>query len=169
MLVSENTQKILMRLIGDCYKENRYLDRLVSVLSVNFAYTHTSELIHKYIAHYFPKLADLIGETCLERYNIPVYYESTPEAGQNYASVEEIIEELEKHMITFQSTLMGACKIINENNDVHIYVELLEFLEDFNKIVEQAILLKDKIKIYGTRPSFDRHINGFWILKDEEN
>lgn len=24
--------------------------------------------------------------------------------------------------------------------------------------------LSDKISIYGTNPSFDRHIDGFWIL-----
>ena len=41
---------------------------------------------------------------------------------------------------------------------------MLDMLEDFNEIVEQAILLSDKISIYGTNPSFDRHIDGFWIL-----
>lgn len=170
MLVSEGTQKVLIELIGSCFRENRYLDRLVSVLGVKFAYNNTADLIHHHIAHYFPALADLIGEKCLERYNIPVYYQATPDGGQDYSSVNEIIKDLEERMIDFQSTLMGACKIANENGDIHVYVELLDFLEDFNKIVEQAILLSDKIDVYGTNPSFDAHIGQhFWILNNGEN
>lgn len=169
MIVSEETQKALTEIIGQCFRENRYLDRLVSVLGVKFAYNNTADLVHHGIAHYFPALSDMIGEKCLERYNIPVYYEATPAGGKDYTSVNEIIKDLEKHIIDFQIMLMGVCTIAQENQDIHVYVDMLDFLEDFNEIVEQAILLSDKIDVYGTNPSFDAHIREhFWILDKED-
>lgn len=168
MIVSEETQKALTEIIGQCFRENRYLDRLVSVLGVKFAYNNTADLIHHGIAHYFPALSDQIGEKCLERYNIPVYYEATPSGGQDYSSVNEIIKDLEERMINFQISLMGVCKIAQDNNDIHVYVDMLDMLEDFNEIVEQVILLSDKIDVYGTNPSFDQHIRtGFWLLNQD--
>lgn len=164
MIVTQETQNSLIELIGKCFVENRYLDRLVSILGTKFAYNNTSNLIHKGIAHYFPLLADEIGEKTLERYNIPVYYPATPSAGQDYSSVEEIIKDMEERMLDFQIAMMGVCKIAQYNDDLHVYADMLDMLEDFNEIVEQAILLSDKISIYGTNPSFDRHIDGFWIL-----
>lgn len=169
VLVTQATQQSLIELIGKCFSENRYLDRLVSVLGTKFAYNNTADLIHHHMAHYFPVLADEIGEKCLERYNIPVYYPATPEGGKDYSSVSEIIKDLEDKMVEFQIALMGVCKIAQDNGDLHVYADMLDMLEDFNVFVEQAILLNDKIALYGTNPSFDRHINGFWILGNGED
>lgn len=165
MLITKETQDMLIEMIGKCFSENRYLDRLVSILGTKFVYNNTANLIHQHVAHYFPALADEIGHRCLERYNIPVYYPATPEGGQDYSSVNEIIKDFEERMINFQIDMMGACKIAQDNQDIHVYVELLDLLKHINLIVEQAILLSDKIDIYGTNPSFDQHIRtGFWIL-----
>ena len=72
-------------------------------------------------------------------------------------------------MIDFQSALMGVCRIAQDNGDIHVYVDMLDMLEDFNEIVEQAILLSDKIDVYGTNPSFDAHIKEhFWVLEKED-
>ena len=61
--------------------------------------------------------------------------------------------------------MIGCCKIAFDNNDIHVYAELLDLLEDVNKIVEQVILLKDKIDIYKDNPAYDSHIKEhFWIL-----
>lgn len=164
MLISENTYKALIEMVGKCFSENRYLDRLVSVLGTKFAYNNTADLIHHHVAHYFPVLADEIGEKCLQRYNIPVYYPATPEGGKDYNSVAEIIKDFEGRMIDFQSALMGLCKIAQDSGDIQIYADVLDMLEDFNAYVEQAILLNDKIALYGTNPSFDKDITSFWIL-----
>ena len=170
MIVSQATIEAVTELIGKCFEENRYLDRLVSVLGVKFAYNNTADLIHHHIAHYFPNLADWLGEKCLERYNIPVYYPATPAGGQDYTSVTEIIKDLEERMIDFQMSFMGVCKVAFDNNDIHVYTDLLDLLEDFNEIVEQAILLSDKIDIYGDNESYDAHIrNSFWILDNNED
>ena len=168
MLVTENTQKVLIEMIGKCFAENRYTDRLVSVLGVKFAYNNTADLIHQYIAHMYPALADTIGEKTLERYNIPVFYPATPEGGRDYNSVVDIIKDLEERTIDFQIALMGACKIAQDNGDIHVYADLLDMLEDYNEVVEQAILLSDKIDVYGTDPSFDQHVRtGFWLLSGD--
>lgn len=170
MIVSRTTQDALMELIKMCFIENRVLDRLVSVLGVQFACNNSADLIHHGIAHYFPALSDNIGELCLERYNIPVEYGATPSAFENYSSVTEIISTLENRVIDFQTAFMGVCKIAFENNDIHVFADLQHLLEDYNKIVEQAILLQDKIAGYGenNRMSFDSHIKEhFWILGDK--
>ena len=169
MLVTENTQKVLIEMIGKCFAENRYTDRLVSVLGVKFAYNNTADLIHQYIAHMYPALADTIGEKTLERYNIPVFYPATPEGGRDYNSVVDIIKDLEERTIDFQIALMGACKIAQDNGDIHVYADLLDMLEDYNEVVEQAILLSDKIDAYNGSISFDAHIGEhFWILGKED-
>lgn len=169
MIVSEATQRALIEIIGQCFRENRYLDRMVSIIGVKFAYNNTADLIHHGMAHYFPTLADTIGEKCLERYNIPVYYEATPAGGQDYDSVKQAIDDLENRMIDFQSAIMGVCKIAQNNGDLHVCADMLDVLEDFNVIVEQAILLGDKINVYGTNPSFDAHIKEhFWLLDKED-
>lgn len=168
MIVTQATIDAVTELIGDCFKMNRHLDRLVSVLGVEFAYNNTANLVHQGIAHYYPMLADSLGERCLERYNIPVYYAATPEGGQDYTSVTEIIKDLEKVNIEFQTKMMGCCKVAFENNDIHVYAELLDLLEDVNKIVEQVIFLSDKIDVYKDNPSYDNHVTGFWILGEDK-
>ena len=168
MIVTQATIDAVTELIGDCFKMNRHLDRLVSVLGVEFAYNNTANLVHQGIAHYYPTLADSLGERCLERYNIPVYYAATPEGGQDYTSVTEIIKDLEKVNIEFQTKMMGCCKVAFENNDIHVYAELLDLLEDVNKIVEQVILLSDKIDVYKDNPSYDHHISSFWVLGEDK-
>ena len=164
MLVTQNTINAVTELIGECFKMNRHLDRLVSVLGVEFAYNNTANLVHQGIAHYYPMLADSLGERCLERYNIPVYYVATPDGGQDYSSVIEIIKDLEKVNINFQAMMMGCAKIAFDNNDIHVYADLLDLLKDVNKIVEQVVLLSDKIDIYGDSPDFDVHVKDFWVL-----
>lgn len=166
MIVSKETQDALMELIKQCFVENRKLDRLVSVLGVNFACSSASSHIHHGIAHYFPQLSDKIGELALERYNIPIVYGDTPRGDEDYANVGEIVKTLESRIIAFQSLLMGVCKIAMSNNDINVYADLLPLLADYNKIVEQVILISDKYSFYTEQNimSFDHDFSGFWVL-----
>jgi len=166
MIVSQMTQNALMEIIQQCFFENRKLDRMVSVLGVNFACPNAAKKIHHKIAHYFPQLSDLIGEKCLERYNISILYGDTPDGKEDYFSATQLIEEIEKRIVDFQIMLMGVCKIAQDNNDIHVYSDLMDLMRDYNNIVEQAILLTDKIHQYGNERicSFDHDIDTFWIL-----
>lgn len=169
MNVSKFTQDALMEIIKQCFIENRKFDRMVSVLGVNFVCNQSSSYIHKGIAHYFPQLSDKISEKCLERYNISVVYGETPSGDEDFNSVTEIITEMERRIIMFQSMLMGVCRVALDNDDINIYADLLPLLEDFNKIVEQVILLKDKIDFYGEDKimSFDHDFPSFWTLGEQ--
>ena len=169
MNISETTKNVLYEIIKQCFVENRKFDRMVSVLGVKFACNKSANLIHHGIAHLFPAISDTIGEKCLERYNIDVIYGETPDGAETFGSVGEIINEMERRIIVFQAMLMGACSIAQENKDINIYADMLDVLKDFNVIVEQAILLKDKYGFYGEENimAFDHDIDDFWILGKE--
>jgi hypothetical protein len=166
--VSEKTIDGLYVLIKQCFEENRWTDRMVSVLGVKFACNQSSLLIHHGVAHAYPKLSDKIGELCLERYNIPVEYGSTNEGKQEYGSVMSMIQELEDRSIAFQNMLMGVMKIAWEDNDLQVYSDLSEILSDYNFIVEQVILLNDKMHYYGEDGimKFDHDVDKFWSLDE---
>lgn len=166
MNVSQNTIEACYELIKQCFQNNRRLDRLVSVMGVKFAMNNTAELLHVGYAHKFPQISDEIGHKCLEAYNIDVEYGATEEGKQDYASFGEMIQIVEDISIDFQNMLSKAIMIAQENQDINVYVELVAILKEFNPLVEQAILLNDKVKLYGDALySFDSHIKeNFWIL-----
>lgn len=165
MNVTKNTIDACYELIGQCFKNNRALDRLVSVLGVEFAMNNSAKKIHLGMAHAFPQIADVIGEKCLEAYNISVEYAATPDGKENYGSVAEMIQVIENLCIDFQNMLSKAVIVAQENNDINVYVELVKILQDFNPMVEQAILLNDKVVLYGSALyNFDADIEKFWIL-----
>ena len=168
MIVSNNTQSALMELIKQCFILNRAMDRCVSVLGVKFACNKSANLIHHGIAHWPLSLADEIGSKCLERYNISVLYGETPSGIENYNRASDIIAEVERRVIDFQTMFMGVCKIALDNNDIHVYADLLDMLEDVNEVVEQVVLLNDKMALYGEDRimAYDHDIDHFWILKE---
>lgn len=170
MIVSKNTQDALMELIKQCFVENRKFDRMVSVLGVKFAMNQTADRIHRGIAHWFPALSDLIGERTLERYNITVVYGETPSGAEDYDRASDIIAEVERRVIDFQTMFMGVCKIALDNNDIHVYADLMDMLEDVNEVVEQVILLNDKMAIYGDERigAYDHDIPDFFFLKESK-
>lgn len=166
MNVSKNTIDACYQLIGQCFTNNRKLDRIVSIMGVEFAMNQTAGLLHAHIAHLFPAISDKIGEKCLEAYNIPVEYASTPDGKENYESVAEMIDVVMEIVVDFQNMLGGAIIIAQENQDMQVYVELCEILREFNPVVEQSILLKDKLELFGDALyNFDSNIDDFWILK----
>lgn len=165
-MVTDDSVQVLYELIKKCFEMNRTLDREVSVLGATFAMNNTAKKCHLGIAHYFPSLADKIGELCLERYNISVVYGETPTADKEYASPLEIISEMNSAVKDFQLFFMDdVCKRVFNNDDIQVYSDLLELLREYNKIVEQTILLEDKLKLYGNDlASYDSQVDKFWIL-----
>lgn len=168
MNVSHNTIEALYELIKRCFAENRWTDRFVSVLGVKFACNQSASLIHHAIAHAYPQLSDLVGELCLERYNIAVEYGATPEGKQNYDTVTDMMKQLMERSIDFQNMFIGVMKIAWENNDLQVYSNLMELLTKYNYIVEQTILLHDKIGYYGEDNfiKFDHNVDKFWVLSE---
>lgn len=164
MNITQPTKDVVMEMVHECFVANSKVDRMQSILNAKFAYIDTANLIHHDIAHaYSGTFGDGIAET-IEKYNIPIEYGNIPHATEDYESVERVITALLDLVIDFQNKLNQCTKITMDNMDLHVYSELLELIEKHNKIVEQVILLNDKIKLYKDNPAFDVHINHFWFL-----
>ena len=87
---------------------------------------------------------------------------------KQYNTVEEVLNELLEIVIDFQNQLSMCIKIAMENMDKQIASDLLSFNMYYNNIVDQCILLVDKIKLYKDNPSFDAHLKDhFFILGDK--
>lgn len=170
MNVSKATQEALMEIITQCFVTNRKLDRLVSILGVKLVCNRLAGLIHEGIAHRFLAISDEIGEKCLERYNIPVEYGATPEGKEDYTGITQVAQALEDYVVEFHNMFIGANKIAFENNDLHVFADLQDMMEDINEIVEQCLLINDKAKLYGDDRAMqmDKAAYDFWILKEDD-
>lgn len=169
MNITAPTKSAVQELITQCYIDNARIDRMKSVLLADLSYNETADVVHKYIAHYFSNgIGDDLSEKCLERYNISVVFGGIPVMDKQYNTVEEVLNELLEIVIDFQNQLSMCIKIAMENMDKQIVSDLLSFNVYYNNIVDQCILLVDKIKLYKDNPSFDAHLKDhFFILGDK--
>lgn len=168
MNITDRTINAVQELIHESYVINAKIDRMKSVLMAEFSYNETSEIVHKFIAHYFANgIGDALSERCLERYNISVIFGNIPLMDKIYNNVEEVLKDLLNTVITYQNMLSKCIEIAIEQLDMQIASDLYEFNIDYNNIVDQCILLVDKISLYGSNPSFDAHIKEhFFILNN---
>ena len=126
-----------------------------------------ANLVHHGLAHAYSNLSDIVGEKCLEAYNISVIYGETPRGDEDYSAVAECIHEINKRTIDFQTLVIGVCKIAHDNNDLQVYTDMLDILKKVNGYVAQTILLEDKIEVYGNNiGAYDHDVKDFWILKE---
>lgn len=169
MNITAPTKSAVQELITQCYIDNARIDRMKSVLLADLSYNETADVVHKYIAHYFSNgIGDDLSEKCLERYNISVVFGGIPVMDKQYNTAEEVLNELLEIVIDFQNQLSMCIKIAMENMDKQIASDLLSFNVYYNNIVDQCILLVDKIKLYKDNPSFDAHLKDhFFILGDK--
>lgn len=167
MNITQATKDVVMEMVHECFVANSKVDRMQSILNAKFAYVNTANLIHHDIAHaYSGTFGDGIAET-IEKYNVPIEYGNIPYAVEDYETVENVIQALLDLVIDFQNKLNKCAKETLDNMDLHVYAELLDIIEEHNPIVEQVILLQDKIKLYQNNPAFDVHIDHFWFLGEK--
>ena len=165
--VTHETHLAVQELISLAYVTNAKIDRMKSVLVADLAYNETSEVVHEFIAHYFSNgIGDALSERCLERYNISVIFGNIPKMDKVYMSVTEVLEELQDVCIDFQNAMSKCIQVAVENDDRHISSDILEFMRDYNQIVDQVILFVDKIHLYKDNPSFDAHLKEHFFLLD---
>jgi len=162
--ITEATKVAVQEMVTESFKCNAKVDRMKSVLATKFAYSQTANLIHLGIAHKFPiELGDSLGDL-LEGHNISIVYGGIQVESRDYSSVSEILNDLLSMVYEYQNELNMCAKISIDNMDLHVYQGVLSLTGYFNKIVEQCILLVDKINLYGESPTFDADIEKFWIL-----
>lgn len=168
MNVSEATIKAVHELNTKCFYLNRYYDTAMDTLAIDFVCVNAESLIHEYMAHAFPTLADELNHKCLGAFNIKTHYGLTPAGDWEWNNLVSMMEGLMSETIDLQNMFMGAIKIAQDNNDYLIVVELNELLRKVNTIVEQIILLKDKAEQYGEDyKGFDKDIDVFFFLGKE--
>ena len=103
---------------------NRYWDAAVSILGVTYVCQNASKLIHENIAHWYPHVADLINERCLENFNIVAYYPATPAGDVVFENLQDMMEQMLEKTITFQNEFMAVRNIAMDNNDLLVVVVL---------------------------------------------
>lgn len=169
MNVSEGTIKAIHELSGECFSMNRYWDATVSILGVTYVCSTASKLIHEHIAHWYPHIADVINERCLENFNIVAYYPATPAGDVAYNNLQDMMEQMLEKTLMFQNKVMAVRQIAVENGDLLVAVELDKVLLMVNEQFAQMLLIKDKAEQYGENyTSFDKDFPTFFPLANSD-
>lgn len=169
MNVSEGTIKAIHELNGDCFSMNRYWDATVSILGVTYVCSTASKLIHEHIAHWYPHIADVINERCLENFNIVAYYPATPAGDVAYNNLQDMMEQMLEKTLMFQNKVMAVRQIAAENGDLLVAVELDKVLLMVNEQFAQMLLINDKAEQYGENyTSFDKDFPTFFPLANSD-
>lgn len=162
--ITQETINAVQEIVRESFLCNAKIDRLKSTLGVDLAYNNTANKIHLNIAHHFPiQEGDVLGDL-LEGYNQSVVYGNIPIQNRTYLSAKEALDDLLETVLDYQNKLNKCAMIAFENMDTHTYKGILNVIDGYSKIVEQCILLVDKINLYKEDPSFDHDIDKFWIL-----
>lgn len=169
MNVSEGTIKAIHELNGECFSMNRYWDATVSILGVTYVCSTASKLIHEHIAHWYPHIADVINERCLENFNIVAYYPATPAGDVAYNNLQDMMEQMLEKTLTFQNKVMAVRQIAVENGDLLVAVELDKVLLMVNEQFAQMLLINDKAEQYGENyTAFDKDFPTFFPLANSD-
>lgn len=170
MNVNESTIKALHELNGECFKMNRLWDASVSILGVTYVCPRASRLLHVWVAHWYPAIADTLNEKCLENFNIVAYYPATPAGDVSYDGLQDMMEQMLDKTITFQNKVMATRQIANDNQDYSVVVELDKILIEVNEQVGQMLLINDKAQQYGNNyTAFDKDFPTFFPLADTDS
>ena len=160
--ITDKTAQTIQLLVHDAFNTNAILDRVKTILMTNLACPNASNMVHKVAHMYSLNMADGIGDL-IEGYNEPIEYGGIDKHVEVYNSVVEAFDKLVDVCLTFQNELNMASKIAMENGDIHIFQELLEIIEEHNKIVVVAIAWKDIADKFSTHPSFDTAIVNYGV------
>lgn len=143
MLISKETIKEINLVSQQCFWLNRVVDRAVSVLGVTFGMPLTSKILHQGLAHKYPLLADSVNEI-LDMYNELVDYLETPADTRDYEDIVELFQTILNENIKLYDMIGNAIFVSREMKDFNVEAHLLDFLEDVNEYIAQAITLRDK-------------------------
>lgn len=165
--ITQATIDAVQSMVHESFVANSKVDRMKSVLGVDFAFNKMANKIHHDIAHYFAgHMGDGLGDL-LEGYNENVLYGDVPYANEDFRNVDELLKSLLDLCINYQDKLNECSRIARDQMDIHIYTGIMDLVNDFSKIVQQCILLVDKSKLFKDNPTFDNFVDDFWILKEE--
>lgn len=162
VLLSDETKEAIEVVSKQCFQLNRFWDRAVSVLNVDFSMPRTSEILHKNLAHKFPLLADDVN-SILDKYNIKIDYAQTDADSSEYSSITDLFRQGLREILKLRLLAMEAKDVMVTNGDGDAAPQMDAFLVKLSDYIAQCITLKDKAVSYnGDAARFDRDIDKFF-------
>ncbi|MEI6296322.1 MAG: hypothetical protein WCO84_01575 [bacterium] len=126
------------------FQMNRILDRIVSVLSVDFAASQASNILHLKYAHFYPApLADF-GNEILDMWNEKVDYLVTEENKAEYDNILEIFQKILDENLKLYDLVKDVIYTAFQEGDMNVFSHFLKYMDMLNKAIAQSILLRDK-------------------------
>lgn len=172
-LLKPEVKRALEDIIGQCFINNRYADRIVSILSVSFIMPNASNEIHHRIAHMYLNKdgADGIGDY-LDGRNATTIYPSTLLGNQEYENAIECMEVLLRNQLDLEKKVQEAIEVAWDVKDITTRSFLENFLVNLTPYTAAILALVDKAEQYNiSNPrncaSFDHDINTFGLDKLE--
>lgn len=163
-LIHDRTLKALDEMSQRFFWMNKKIDRMKSVLDVDFTMPILSELIHHDLAHMYPLLADEVNDI-QEQFNYDANYLGVEGATEDYESVIEMMEKLHTWTLETNSQLNETIRIAMEEGDMNVYWKLSPISIEYSKYISNSILLKDKAMGYGTNlMAMDKDSKVWWKL-----
>lgn len=164
MMISENTSNALDVLLGAFFDLNRTTDRMVSIMQNKFAMPNAANIIHHRIAHLYPLLADKISEI-KDKYNMSSVYPETHRDGRDYKNTNDMFDTLLNENLDVYKMIKYTYQIAQENGDLNVCAELIDFINKFNTVVGQIYTLRDKgLELTDSFDQFDDHIDEYGIV-----
>jgi ferritin len=167
-LINDKVNDALNLLVGKMFEGNRLLDRMMSQLSIKFTMNHTSDALHPLLAHAMLTIVDYIGDYQDSR-NALTEYPDTSTDKTEYISPLELFTRFYNYMEELEGSICDVIDIVENENDRMTKVFLEKFLLIVQPYTAQAILLVDKISMYGNDPKdwmqFDKNIDDFLIVE----
>lgn len=168
-LINEEVKKALEDIIGWCFWCNRVVDRICSVLSINFVMPITSKLLHLKLAHLYPLLADDVSDYMDSR-DCSVIYHDTPIGDQEYESSLDCFVKMLTINLDLEKRIHEAIAIAKEQGDYSTKIFLENYLLKILPITQDLLTLEDKAEMYGdtdmSNMKLDHDIHSFGIFGD---
>jgi len=169
-LISEDMKISLENIVAHCFYGNRILDRICSLLAVDFVMPNTGGILHTQLAHKYPLLADDVTNY-MESRDCSAIYGETPRGDKIYESPLVCFNEILEINLKLESLIKDSIKLSLDENDYTTKIFLESFLLKILPITGDALTLVDKAERYGESDMswmrFDSHIKGFGIFQDK--
>lgn len=172
-LLKPDVKKALEDIIGQCFINNRYADRIASILSVSFIMPNASNEIHHRIAHMYLNKdgADAIGDYIDSR-NATAIYPATLLGNQEYGNAIECMAMLLKNQLELEKVIQHAIDVAKNSGDITTKSFLEKTLVNLVPYTAGVLALVDKAEQYNISDpkncaAFDHDIDTFGLDKLE--
>ena len=178
ILIDKELNERLNRIVQCMFTLNRIYDAGGSVLGVKFVMSNFLKEYHDTVFHAFPKIADLVS-AIQENYNTVTTYYDTPTGKNDYENPLAFFEEVLDYLLYVQKyiseTQEFASVLSDTDNTGTSYViskALNRLAKIIGKFVGQALLLRDKSRMYGQDNLgimlFDAEIDDYLIISADD-